>query len=167
MKRTQLILHREYDYLGKLLARRHNLGRPLLQIDSVSDKNCAMISLAYIYGAERYPEISRLSGRNGVSALLLRHMMKKLGSKNPHCRYLKGIGWSFKSIKNLCDMGFPVILTALHDGRGYYKNHSVIVTGYEVYESGKKFLIVYDNLNDEPCLIDYKKLSIISAIYWA
>ena len=56
-----------------------------------------------------------------------------------------------------------------NDGRDIYKNHSVVVAGYQCYKiDGKdvRLLAIYDNWAKEIRYIDYKKLSIISSIHY-
>lgn len=170
---TQTILRHEYPKLGKLVLHRHNIGKPLLQKDYGGDLDCTITSLAYIFGANRYCEIENIAVKYGYNAdkrgtnpLTVKSIMRRLGAKNPQSRYIKGVGWTFNTIKGIVDKGVPIVLNLWEDGRGYYKNHSVTVVGYETYDSGEKFLIVYDNWNDVPCLIDYNKLSAISSLNW-
>lgn len=90
---------------------------------------------------------------------------------NPHVRYLKNIGFNFNTIKKQLDQGNPVIISMMNDGRNVYKNHSIVVIGYNVYKIDNRdirILAVYDNWSREVRYIDYERLSIISSInYYA
>ena len=77
--------------------------------------------------------------------------------------YFKQFGFTFKNIENFV----PMNLSIFSDGRGYYENHSVTVTGYMVFQVGDKkktFLSVLDNWSSERRFVDYDKLSVISSI---
>ena len=56
-----------------------------------------------------------------------------------------------------------MVLSLWNDGRNYYKNHSVIIVGFNEFKT-KKILTVYDNWHETLSYIDYDKLSIISCI---
>jgi uridylate kinase len=73
------------------------------------------------------------------------------------------------TIKKCIDNNIPVVLSITNDGRGYYKNHSVTVVGYRIYKADNKeikMLILYDNWAFSESLLDYNKLSVLSAIYF-
>lgn len=82
-------------------------------------------------------------------------------------RVFKGLGFNQNSIKELLDKERLVILSLHSDGRNYYKDHTITVFGYNLYEiNGKEkvFLAVYDNWYRSVSYIDYDELSIISSI---
>ena len=78
--------------------------------------------------------------------------------------YGKGIGCTLKKLETILKTT-PIVLNLWNDGRNYYKNHSVVIVGVDVYEHGV-FLRVYDGWHLKTSLIDYKKLSIIMSINW-
>ena len=76
---------------------------------------------------------------------------------------LKNIGYNFNRIKKSINNDFPVLLNLWKDGRSYYRDHSILITGY--YEtSNYKMLQIQDNWYKDPAFIDYNKLSTISSI---
>lgn len=79
-------------------------------------------------------------------------------------KYLKGIGFSWKLIKKNIDAGIPMILSVNNDGRNYYINHSVVVTGYIEYSNGAQILTVFDNWTKTASFVDFKKVSMISSL---
>lgn len=82
-------------------------------------------------------------------------------------RYIKNFGFRFSTIKNLINDKKPIILSLFNDGRNYYKNHTVLIVGYEIWQVGhkkRKMLIIYDNWTSSYSYIDYNKLSKISTI---
>lgn len=85
---------------------------------------------------------------------------KDIGSK-----YLKGICYSYKFLKQQIDLQQPVILNLYKDGNNYYQNHTVLIIGY-CETNNKKMLIIYDNWHYDVSYIDYDKLSIISSILY-
>lgn len=97
---------------------------------------------------------------------------------SPRTKYINNIGFNFKKIKTIIDQGTPIILTMLSDGRNYYKNHSVVVFGYTVFEmkpvysslldKDKKIniLMVYDGWSKSVRYIDLKLINPISCIVY-
>ena len=59
----------------------------------------------------------------------------------------------------------------MNDGRSFYKNHSIVVIGYNRYKIDNReirILAIYDNWAKEVRYIDYERLSMISSInYYA
>ena len=170
-------LDREYPDRGRCIHHKNLGGTPLLQKDFGKAKGCTVTSLAFLYGAERYPQIEKIAkrygyngDRHGTNPLRIKTIMqacsKQLGLGGVcRARYGKGIGYTYKRIKALIDSGAYVLLNLLDDGRGYYHDHTVTVIGYEEYERGR-FLTVFDNWNLDTCYVDFDKLSIISGINW-
>lgn len=79
-------------------------------------------------------------------------------------KYLKGIGFSWKLIKKNIDAGIPMVLSVNNDGRNYYINHSVVITGYIEYSNGAQILTVFDNWTKTASFVDFKKVSMISSL---
>lgn len=77
--------------------------------------------------------------------------------------YLKNIGFDYEDIKFKIDSNRPVILNLWKDGRNYYKNHTVLITGY-CYTEHYKLLIIHDNWFNTVSYLDYNKLSNICSI---
>lgn len=102
----------------------------------------------------------------GLYKKLLKQFSLKHSAKSA---WFKGIGYNFNTIKKCIDNNIPVVLSITNDGRGYYKNHSVTVVGYRAYKADNKeikMLILYDNWAFSESLLDYNKLSVLSAIYF-
>lgn len=171
----QAILTTEYPNLGKRTARKILNMRALLQDDYGERLDCTLTSMACIFGEEYYAEIERIAKRygyngekRGTNPLVVQRIMQvfmkahKLKGR-PCSAYGKGIGWNYATIERLIGGGTPVILNLWTDGRGYYKDHSVTIVGYEEYEHGR-FLLVYDNWYKGTSMIDYEKLSVVSSI---
>ena len=97
---------------------------------------------------------------------------------SPRTKYVNNIGFNFKKIKTIISQGTPIILTMLSDGRNYYKNHSVVVFGYVVFEmepisysllnKNKKIimLMVYDHWSKSIRYIDLKLINPVSYIVY-
>jgi len=66
-------------------------------------------------------------------------------------------------VKDIVSRDIPLVLNLWKDGRGYYKDHSVVIIGAEEYEKAR-FLLVLDNWHETVSLIDFDKLCIISSI---
>lgn len=95
--------------------------------------------------------------------IVLRHYGIK---RHVGTRLLKGLGYSSGTIISRINAGVPVMINMFRDGRRYYHNHTVTVTGYRTYFDGRKrrvFLILNDNWSYEETLLDYNKLWIISS----
>lgn len=77
--------------------------------------------------------------------------------------FIKNLGYNYNFIKNEINKNNPVLLNLWKDGRSYYMNHSVLITGY--YETiNYRMLQIQDNWYKDPSYIDYDKLSLISSI---
>lgn len=149
----------------------------MLQKDYGEEMDCTVTSLAAIFGgSDSYPLIERIAkkygytGKRGSNPVVVRkimaEIMKELGVHGtPRSAYGKNICWKFDTIQMILSRNEPVILNLWDDGRHYYHDHTVTVIGMRLYEHGR-FLVVYDNWNKTPGLIDYDKLSVISSINW-
>ena len=174
----QLNLKTEYPLLQTHVYTKTITGRrPLLQKDYGKALDCAVTSLAFLFGAEKYPEIEAIATKYfyngdkwGTNPFFIRSIMNaclkefKMEGKGKSL-YGKGIGWNFKKVKALVDQNKYLILNLHTDGRGYYKDHSVTIIGVVEYSNGR-FLSIYDNWNYGISYIDYDKLSLISSINW-
>lgn len=165
----------EYPDIGRRIVRKTLGMKALLQNDYGERLDCTLTCMACVWGEEYYTEIESIAKRygyngekRGTNPLVVQRIMQvfmkahKLPGR-PCSAYGKGIGWSYATIKRLINSGTPVILNLWTDGRSYYKDHSVTVVGFEIYEKAQ-FLLVYDNWSKGVSMIDYKKLSVISSI---
>ena len=100
----------------------------------------------------------------GTIPIFINNIIDKVFNVKSEKKYLKGIGFSWKTIKNNIDNGVPMILSVYNDGRNYYMNHSVVLVGYMEYSHGAQMLVVFDNWSKETSFIDYKKMSRISCL---
>lgn len=171
-------LRNEYPNLGKCIGYSSLGGCALLQKNYGLKNDCTLTSLAFLYGANRYPQIEQIALRYGYNGdtcgtnplmikAIMRSCNKQFGvSGICYVKYGKGIGYSYETVKALISCGTRFLLNLLDDGRKYYHNHTVTVIGYEEYERGR-FLLVYDNWNSSVSHIDYDKLSFISSVNWS
>lgn len=82
-------------------------------------------------------------------------------------KFIKNITYNIDTIKKCINKNTPVILSMMNDGRNYYKNHSVVIIGYSTYEinnTTKDILIIYDNWSNMISYIDYSRLPTLTAI---
>lgn len=82
-------------------------------------------------------------------------------------KYIKNIGFDFKTITDLIDSRNPALLSLFNDGRNYYQRHSVVIMGYEIYDVGgvqKRLLVVCDSWSKGYSYIDYDRLSSVSSL---
>jgi hypothetical protein len=100
----------------------------------------------------------------GTIPIFINNIIDRVFNVKSEKKYLKGIGFSWKTIKNNIDNGIPMILSVYNDGRNYYMNHSVVLVGYMEYSHGAQMLVVFDNWSKETSFIDYKKMSRISCL---
>lgn len=154
---------------------------PLLQKDYGEPQDCSLVSIVasvkYLNQAlnvqDIYNEVEKIAksyfyrGHLGTFPLFIndiyKHTLKKFNiNKKVKTRYIKGIGFNFTTIKCLIDNNIPVILSLWNDGVDKYKNHSVVIVGYD---ENNNFLI-YDNWSLSINKVNYKKLSFISSICW-
>lgn len=152
----------------------------LLQNDYGGTLDCTITSITAVKaykGDERdtkeiYGEVESVSKKYGYKSeiwgsipLFTRKVLNEVFNTKSKVKYFKGIGFNFDTIKNLIDKGQPIILSMANDGRGYYKNHTVTVIGYVIYQEAR-MLIVADNWNGSVSYLDYGKLSKISSLNW-
>ena len=152
-------------------------GKCLLQKNFGEDYDCTLTSLAAIFGEEHYELIESFAkdyGYDGkkrgtsplVVASIMQRVMEELGIEGTaRSRYGKGVGFSWTFIGKLLSRGHHVVLNLYRDGRGYYKNHSVLVVGIAKY-GPHRLLAVYDNWNSGVSYVDYDKLCMIASINW-
>lgn len=95
--------------------------------------------------------------------------------KSNYLKSLPIVGFNFDKVKSYIERrNFPLLLNIWKDGRGYYKDHTVLIVGVETYKitdkKGKqkeaRFLRVYDNWNKGVSYIDYDLLGISSINYY-
>lgn len=149
----------------------------LLQKNYGEDYDCTLTCLAAIFGEKNYSLIEEYAKdygydgkRRGTSPLvvvsIMQRVMEALGIEGEaRSRYGKGVGFSWTFIGKLLGRGHHVVLNLYRDGRGYYKNHSVLVVGVGRY-GPRRLLAVYDNWNEGISYVDYDKLCAISSINW-
>lgn len=182
-------LKTEYPGCNMLNVREELLeGFTPLRQDVYHDKlNCSITSMTacihYLCGGkyspdEIYPYVKKIAKiflYNGfwgtfsfviwpVYAIALRHFGVK---RHTGTGVLKHLGYNRNRIISRINSGTPVILNMFRDGRRCYKNHTVTVIGYRMYESDNKkklFLILNDNWSGEKRFLDYDKLWIISSV---
>ena len=154
---------------------------PLLQDDYGKPMDCTLVSVVAcvlyklhnpeVYAKVIYVTVERIAkslGYDGESGGLWVNSIKPLyeqtlqhfGLKGTATRrYIKGIGYTFNTIKNQIDMGNPVILS-VEDVRGTkYKRHTVVVVGYD-----NDSLIIYDNWDLNAHKIKYSAIDIGAVI---
>ena len=155
---------------------------PLLQINlgEKYDGDCSLTSITeYLYYMEDglypveviYDQIRTMAETKGyyhnkaTCPIFIAPLMRKNNTLELRCRarYLKNIGFNFNTITKCIDNELPVILNMTHDGREYYKNHSVTVIGYTVVK-GHRFLIIHDNWKRCNSFVDYDRMSFLSSI---
>lgn len=152
-------------------------ARCLLQKNYGEDYDCTLTSLAAIFGEEHYALIEEYAKdygydgkKRGTSpfkvASIMQRVMEALGIEGEaHSRYGKGVGFNLRLIKKLLGRGHRVVLNIHSDGRGYYRNHSVLVVGLACCDF-HRLLAVYDNWNEGVSYVDYDKMCVISSINW-
>ncbi len=68
--------------------------------------------------------------------------------------------WTFhKEVLEEINLGYPLIFNI---SRGYYKNHSVVVSGYSIHSVDgclRRFLIIHDGWHRKPYFLDYDRFS--------
>lgn len=165
----------EYPRRGRQVWRKLIPLEGLLQDDYGKRLDCTLTSLACIFGKQYYGDIERIAekygyngDRRGTNPLAVKAIMREFARLRgipgkARSAYGKGIGWTWRMVKDILSRKIPIVLNLWRDGRGYYKDHSVTVIGAEEYEQAK-FLLVLDNWHQTVSLIDYDKLCIISSI---
>lgn len=161
-----------YPNIGNLLytTRLGNL-KALLQDDYAGDYDCTVTAIACALNIS-YDKVLPVAtkyeytSKKGTNPLKVRSIMQEIIPNGYVAKsaYVKGIGCTLKKLETILK-NTPIVLNLWNDGRNYYKNHSVVIVGVDVYEHGV-FLRVYDGWHLKTSLIDYKKLSIIMSINW-
>lgn len=157
------------------------IGYPaLLQADYGGKNDCTLTSITALCCYEKifpnlsveevYDKVDELckklkmdTNKHGVIPFLNNYLIKNITKLESTQKYLKNIGFNWKTIKTQIDKSNPILLSLYKDGREYYKNHTVSVIGYVEYEKAK-MLIIYDNWYKSFSYIDYNKLSTICSI---
>ena len=149
----------------------------LLQKNYGEDYDCTLTSLAAIFGEEHYGLIESHAKKHGYVGktcgtnpfkvkAIMQGVMDSIGIKGKcYSRYGKGVGFNWYTIGNLLKRGHHVVLNIHKDGRGYYRNHSVLIVGFARHGT-HKMLAVYDNWNEGISYVDYDKMCVIASINW-
>lgn len=161
-----------YPNVGNLLhtTRLDNL-KALLQNDYTGDNDCTVTAIACALCLP-YDEVLPVAtkygytSKKGTNPFKVRNIMQEIISNSYVAKsaYGKGFGCTLKKLEIILKTT-PIVLNLWNDGRNYYKNHSVVIVGVDVYAHGV-FLRIYDGWHLETSLIDYKKLSAIMSIHW-
>lgn len=161
-----------YPNVGNLLhtIRRGNL-RALLQNDYTGDNDCTVTAIACALSIP-YNKVLPVATKygftykKGTNPFKVHNIMQEIISNGyvTKSAYGKGLGCTLKKLETILKTT-PIVLNLWNDGRNYYKNHSVVIVGVDVYAHGV-FLRIYDGWHLETSLIDYKKLSAIMSIHW-
>ena len=127
-------------------------------------------ALNYIYEwVEKIARSYGYKGDKGTNYLVIRTVYLKtlqgfgINNYKPVSRYLKNFCYDYELIKQEIDKNRPILLNLWKDGRNYYANHTVLITGY-YYVNNKRMLIIQDNWSRTISYIDYDLLSTISSI---
>ena len=168
-------LEMEYPKRGKQTFRKLISLKGLLQKNYGKRLDCTLTSLACIFGERYYGDIEKIAEKYGYNGdkwgtnplavkAIMREFMRRWGVPGKvKSAYGKGVGWTWHAVKDIVSRNIPIVLNLWKDGRGYYKDHSVVIIGAEEYEQAR-FLLVLDNWHETVSLIDYGKLCIISSI---
>lgn len=99
---------------------------------------------------------------------ILRDAAKHFGLKQKaHAKYLNGICFGYNTIKKMIGKNIPIIINIFKDGRKYYDDHSITITGYrevKVDNKTRRFLIVQDNWAKEYSYLDFDLLGMIASL---
>lgn len=161
-----------YPNIGNLLrTTRLSTLKALLQNDYAGDNDCTVTAIACALSIP-YDKVLPVAtkygytSKRGTNPLKVRNIMQEIVSSKGAAKsaYGKSIGCTLKKLETILKTA-PIVLNLWNDGRSYYKNHSVVIVGVDVYEHGM-FLRIYDGWHLETSLIDYKKLSTIMSINW-
>ena len=138
-----------YGAAGTATARKNiSMFSPLLQSDFGGAMDCTLTSITAIASfREKYQRTHKeiyaaveATAKNyayspdnyGTISIFINNIIDKTFNVKSKKKYLKGVGYTWKYLKNTIDAGTPMILSMSHDGRDYYTNHSVCVIGYDV-----------------------------------
>ena len=162
----------------------------LLQRDYGKALDCTLTSITAVMmyylphkgDNEIYDEVEKVAekyfyngDKKGTNPIFIRSIMKDVAKhfglkKSMKVRYLNGICFNFNSIKKMIGKKIPVIINIFKDGRKYYDDHSITITGYrEIKVDGKtkKFLIVQDNWAKDYSYLDFDCLGMIASLNYA
>lgn len=119
--------------------------------------------------ATKYFYNGKKSGTNPVFVRkIMANLAKKYGiKKTSSVKYLTRIMYGFNTVIELINKNTPMVLNLFKDGRNYYYNHSITITGYKVFSVRGKyqyFMQVQDNWHKKAAFIDFNLLGIISSI---
>ena len=155
----------------------------LLQNDYGESCDCTLTSITAVikffrpqYNVEEiYNWVEKIAkaygykGDKGTNYLVIRTVYRKslqgfgINDYIPQSRYLKGLCYDYEIIKREIDYNKPVLLNLWKDGRDFYKNHTVLITGY-CYINNKRMLMIQDNWYRTISYIDYDLLSAFSSV---
>lgn len=150
---------------------------PLLQNDYGEVNDCTLVCITAILSQGKnvqatYDKVEEIAthyfydGEDfGTMPIFIKSIMDKSSGKNSVSKMGKGLGFTWNDIKTQINKDNPVILSVVNDGRGYYKNHSITIIGYEEYNDGKiRLLRVFDNWYTTVAYVDFNKLPTVSTI---
>ena len=110
--------------------------------------------------------------KSGTNPIFVRKIMAELAKKygikkTSSVKYLTRIMYGFNTVIELINKNTPMVLNLFKDGRDYYYNHSITITGYKVFSVNGKyqyFMQVQDNWHKKAAFVDFNLLGIISSI---
>lgn len=139
-----------------------------------SHNNCTIASLTRVINYyfrdkdkfEIYDEVFAIAKKNGyfkkigTLPVMISHIANIYFKKNKIDIRARGIylGNFYSHVKDEIDNFRPLVMNL---GSGYYKNHSLVISGYSIYKfkgMKVKFLHVYDGWNKTKSYIDYNDL---------
>lgn len=142
--------------------------KPFLQKDYGGEGDCTLTSILTTTGfyrcelnmndvynyiekvAKKYLYHPNIGTNPFFNKNIVKEVFKYFKIQNPvSSKLIKGIGFNAYTIINEIKNAHPVILSITNDGRSYYKNHTITIVGYNIYEdkNGKEIIIfrVFDN----------------------
>lgn len=163
---------------------------PLLQSEYGQKNDCSLVSITTIVNfllneeistKEIYSKVEEIALKqhyNGETYGTLPWKIKKIFNQTlsnflplkhitTNHRVLKNIGYNWQFICDKIDANKPLILSVTNDGRSFYRNHSVVIIGYEIfrmYDRDVRMLVVRDNWKKPYSYIDFEKLSVFSSV---
>lgn len=132
-------------------------------------------SIQEIYNyVEKIAKKNLYKGSRGTPYLTMRKIfhesLARFKLPKANIKFVKGVGYNYSTITAELHKNNPVILSVTNDGRDYYKNHSITVIGYEIYQVGNKevkMLLVADNWYSTIGYIDFDKIKKVSNIMYS
>ena len=131
------------------------------------------IQAIYDY-VEKIANKNLYKGNRGTPYLTMRKIFHesliRFGLPKANIKFVKDIGYNFSTITAELYKNNPLILTMTNDGRNYYKNHSVTIVGFSIYQVGNKevkILHTADNWYPTTGFIDYNKINKISNLMYS